>query len=513
MDSRLIPALSVLAAAAAPAAGQSLNIDFGDEHGNPPASYAAAGLPGTWNVLTGTLETPAALVGLNGQPIAATIRLENAFGTLADVPLPHPEVGEHLALLGEGILGAFGPKVPVNVSFEGLASGRYRLITYTWYAPADQFAESVFVDGSPIIHPVGGPWPGGLVTGVTHMVHVVQVTDGTLDFFVVGDGPGSFFNGDILIQGLQLWKIDEPIPCPADLDGDGSVAVTDLLAMLAAWGPCASCPADLDGDGSVGVIDLLALLAAWGPCPGTTPASCGSAGLGDCYLAHPSPGCSEPACCQSICAADPYCCNVAWDALCAGSADLDPACAAGVHPNCGGPRAHSCFETGLQGCDDPACCNDVCDFDPFCCNYGWDGQCVAEALLFCSKIPEGCGHPAAGDCFDAIGKGQNLTPWCDDKLCCNTVCAFDPFCCEVLWDQVCVAEANASCEGGACGKGAGSCFEIHLDGSGGCDDPACCQQVCALVPICCEDFDPGVGDGGWDQFCVQWAQKLCEPTQ
>jgi hypothetical protein len=54
---------------------------------------------------------------------------------------------------------------------------------------------------------------------------------------------------------------------PADIDGDGTVGVTDLLALLAAWGPCppppGPCAADLDGDGTVGVTDLLALLAAW----------------------------------------------------------------------------------------------------------------------------------------------------------------------------------------------------------------------------------------------------------
>lgn len=385
MESRPFLAITVLAAAAGPAAGQSLNIDFGDEHGAPPASYAAAGLPGTWNVLTGTLETPTALVGLDGLPIAATIQLVNAFGTLADVPLPHPELGAHQALLGDGLLGAFGPKVPVDVAFAGLAPGRYRLITYTWYSPAELFAETAFVEGSPIVQPVGGAWPGGLVTGVTHMVHVVQVTDGSIEFFVVGDGPGSFFNGDILINGIQLWKIDEPLPCPADLDLDGAVGITDFLALLAGWGPCApGCPGDLDGDGDVGIIDFLALLAAWGPCPGTEPASCGSKGLGDCYLAHPSPGCSELSCCQSICALDPWCCNVAWDQLCAGASNLAPACAASVSPNCGNPKGHGCLETGMQGCSDAACCDDVCDFDPFCCNYGWDGMCVAEAQVLCT---------------------------------------------------------------------------------------------------------------------------------
>ncbi len=51
---------------------------------------------------------------------------------------------------------------------------------------------------------------------------------------------------------------------PADLDGDGTVDVVDLIALLAAWGPCVSCAEDLDGDGSVSVTDLLALLGEWG---------------------------------------------------------------------------------------------------------------------------------------------------------------------------------------------------------------------------------------------------------
>ncbi len=58
--------------------------------------------------------------------------------------------------------------------------------------------------------------------------------------------------------------------CVADLSGSGNVGVPDLLALLAAWGPCADpndCPADLTGDDTVGVPDLLALLAAWGACP------------------------------------------------------------------------------------------------------------------------------------------------------------------------------------------------------------------------------------------------------
>jgi WD40 repeat protein len=54
--------------------------------------------------------------------------------------------------------------------------------------------------------------------------------------------------------------------CPADLDGDGSVATADLLALLGAWGKNPGHPADLDGDGSVSTSDLLEMLGSWGPC-------------------------------------------------------------------------------------------------------------------------------------------------------------------------------------------------------------------------------------------------------
>ncbi len=56
-------------------------------------------------------------------------------------------------------------------------------------------------------------------------------------------------------------------PCPADLDGNGTVGASDLAMLLGSWGACAGCPADLDGDGTVGAADLAELLGSWGPCP------------------------------------------------------------------------------------------------------------------------------------------------------------------------------------------------------------------------------------------------------
>jgi hypothetical protein len=53
--------------------------------------------------------------------------------------------------------------------------------------------------------------------------------------------------------------------CPADVNGDDTVNVLDLLAVLAAWG-ATSGPEDINGDGVVNVLDMLEVLSAWGPC-------------------------------------------------------------------------------------------------------------------------------------------------------------------------------------------------------------------------------------------------------
>ena len=54
--------------------------------------------------------------------------------------------------------------------------------------------------------------------------------------------------------------------CPSDIDGDGNVGITDLLAALTEW-DTDHCNADVDRDGNVGITDVLAVLGAWGTCP------------------------------------------------------------------------------------------------------------------------------------------------------------------------------------------------------------------------------------------------------
>ncbi|RLS90307.1 MAG: hypothetical protein DWI09_01495 [Planctomycetota bacterium] len=54
------------------------------------------------------------------------------------------------------------------------------------------------------------------------------------------------------------------VPCPSDLNADGSVTAPDLSILLSAWGTGGG---DINGDGTTNAIDLAALLSAWGACP------------------------------------------------------------------------------------------------------------------------------------------------------------------------------------------------------------------------------------------------------
>ncbi len=63
--------------------------------------------------------------------------------------------------------------------------------------------------------------------------------------------------------------------CASDVNGDDVVNVTDLLAVITAWGPCpaapAPCPANVNitsgSETDVDVADLLQVISDWGDCP------------------------------------------------------------------------------------------------------------------------------------------------------------------------------------------------------------------------------------------------------
>ncbi len=57
------------------------------------------------------------------------------------------------------------------------------------------------------------------------------------------------------------------VPCPADLDRNGSVDASDLAVLLGQWGTIGS--ADIDNSGIVDAGDLAQMLSSWGSCQGT----------------------------------------------------------------------------------------------------------------------------------------------------------------------------------------------------------------------------------------------------
>lgn len=172
--------------------------------------------------------------------------------------------------------------------FSGIDGGLLRTFTGTGGFGIGRFVGDINGDGhedlilASWIHNAGGTQAGraeifdgatgNLLDTYTHDVAFAQFGfdangmgdvdgDGKTDYLITAANDSGGTGKAYLIAG----NIGPPIP--GDIDGDGTVGVSDLLLLLAAWGPCADCddcPADLNDDCSVGVADLLMLLANWG---------------------------------------------------------------------------------------------------------------------------------------------------------------------------------------------------------------------------------------------------------
>jgi subtilisin family serine protease len=123
-----------------------------------------------------------------------------------------------------------------------------------------------------------GRWSGtsmsaALVSGSAALVHSALPGAGPAQVKAVLqqaaepiDAANPGFEGQLGSGRLEAAGSLPPIPLPGDVDGDGVVNVADLVAVVAAWGPCppaGGCAADGDGDGAVGVTDLLLVILHW----------------------------------------------------------------------------------------------------------------------------------------------------------------------------------------------------------------------------------------------------------
>jgi len=123
---------------------------------------------------------------------------------------------------------------------------------------------------------------------------------------------------------------------------------------------------------------------------------------------------------------------------------------------------------------------------------------MASLLAAAPAAAQTC--PGTGDCCE-----DNGTAGCQDTSCCEQVCLLDGFCCLNTWDANCANLALTVCGAGVCGgavcPGPGDCCADN--GTPACDDVACCDLVCEQNGFCCSS--------NWDQECADLALSLCAP--
>jgi spore coat protein CotH len=95
------------------------------------------------------------------------------------------------------------------------------------------------------------------LTVIDSIVFGEQVTD--VSFGRLPDGGDDWQSFNSPTPGAA----NEEESMPEDVNGDGVIDVSDLLAVVGAWGACDGCPEDINGDGVVDVTDLLAVIAVW----------------------------------------------------------------------------------------------------------------------------------------------------------------------------------------------------------------------------------------------------------
>jgi hypothetical protein len=233
-----------------------------------------------------------------------------------------------------------------------------------------------------------------------------------------------------------------------------------------------------------------------GADPGASPDATGDTGGSDGGLGgaccDPSglPGCGDPSVEACVCESDPYCCEVAWDVDCAGKVErlgcgfcgqsddgfTGTCCTASTSPGCGDAEIEAC----------------VCALDPLCCSQDWDALCVD--LL----VDSGCGTCEGGvqTCCEAMD-GPGCAADAEVEAC---VCDAAPECCSEAWTQTCGQLVSVlGCA--VCGPSEPEPQECcHHGAGGGCSEVEVESCVCAVDPYCCQVL--------WDDQCVAAVDDL-----
>lgn len=181
---------------------------------------------------------------------------------LASNPVgPFPQMGSSVSMSGDGLTALAGAIHDDESGNQAGSAHLFRINRKSWQEiqkftasdtrAGDSFGSSVSLSDDTAVIKGGGK--GYIFAGMSGLDCNDNGEPDACDIF---DGQSNDQNNN----GV-------PDECDADLDGSGSVGASDLLILLANWGPCENCddcPADLDGNCTVGATDLLILLVNWG---------------------------------------------------------------------------------------------------------------------------------------------------------------------------------------------------------------------------------------------------------
>jgi cysteine-rich repeat protein len=258
-----------------------------------------------------------------------------------------------------------------------------------------------------------------------------------------------------------------------------------------------------------------------------------------CIEPKGTPGCENSSCEASVCSYDDFCCNVAWDGICAIEALNDNNC-------------FTCVDGGEDSCSNtPLPLEDLgltkCTGTDGSLQQGSAGsnkECNAATGNDCATLPkpfeaEECGAMVKVDNGPKVfNQGQSCcesglqesfeacTATCDHDTCTTDgplgsncgdcaaqVCAADSYCCTEGWDSQCVSEAEQICEivcpvcGDGIISGAEQCDDGNTNPGDGCDATCMIENgyTCSGQPsVCTAICGDGICIGGEDDFsCPQ----------
>lgn len=175
--------------------------------------------------------------------------------------------GSHPFLNTSVVLGAIG-----DVAFVGRIDGQNFAVR-----PSNEIPDRIEIAALPAAPDMIAQGP--VLTGVEFFGNMIELPSVAGDFIAGDVDEGDFAiyfarfdasNSDVIdfrvepIHYADLEFVMLSPPCPADLNGDGEIGLSDLAILLSNFGVVGPSPADINGDGGVNLADLALLLASFG---------------------------------------------------------------------------------------------------------------------------------------------------------------------------------------------------------------------------------------------------------